>query len=764
MSDHEDDINQEFLITTRKRRSNAGNKLKSLLEQELQDLQIKTQQFDEDEIDLLFQEDADDEDFEARLQQEEEDTEQSEEGEHEGQKKSSKQSEKSTDYEEDEDLMLSESEDEEIEGSNNEDNEAGEKELQLQERLRKKKRISKQRAPPVIVRKRQIKPVSGEDEVLTIKKKRPSYDYINAETLLHTDRRTSKRSSVVANKLQVYAKLSKAEERRKEIQERIKKHKEAQKHHILTQEDRMRIALETEKSNILSLDKYKQQEITKKQSRLAMQQRQKMKFTPEDVILRTVSTSWIVTPNMEIDDKQYWDDQLQRRDKKKKKYPRRQTKKRIQKIEEQNLTPTTSETTAHSSNNGITEIKNEDASENAEGSVFIEEAKENQTSLGNGDSSPKNEEMMTEQFSGPDSNNKEKSIESIAAPVHNKNNPIPDREVSPDISHEISKDLSLEMAMTKAIRSDSSQDSSSMKEINDDLPNTHVIDENKEDTSALSPHSLRGHDENKPTNVEALKAPSKEHSVVEASDITKQVSFASTPEIAIISRDDPTLLVKSSKETTPIEEVPKELESDDIVVATSETSIEDEIIYEGPNQLVSKEFVTLYKTTTEYTGDLYTTLFGKPVNSSEKSLNVETILKSTLSENDETDGIKPQVFWMNTDLSILDKFPAFGEYDKKISHEITVQTDNSKEIILKTAPPAGIYLPSGMRKKCLITNKDCQYFDPKNGIPYSDLEAYKIIQELQEPETGSYKWFGFKNGGIYLNTKQTPAKGVPEGF
>ena len=72
-------------------------------------------------------------------------------------------------------------------------------------------------------------------------------------------------------------------------------------------------------------------------------------------------------------------------------------------------------------------------------------------------------------------------------------------------------------------------------------------------------------------------------------------------------------------------------------------------------------------------------------------------------------------------------------------------------------------LPCGLRKKCLITNKNSQYFDPKNGIPYSDLEAYKIIQELQDPN-GSFKWFGFKNGGIFLNVKQKPANGVPEGF
>lgn len=74
-----------------------------------------------------------------------------------------------------------------------------------------------------------------------------------------------------------------------------------------------------------------------------------------------------------------------------------------------------------------------------------------------------------------------------------------------------------------------------------------------------------------------------------------------------------------------------------------------------------------------------------------------------------------------------------------------------------------------MRKKCLINNKDCHYFDPKNGVPYSDVEAYKIIQELQSfdvnPETNHFfKWQGFANGGIFLDVNEKPAEGVPDNF
>lgn len=118
----------------------------------------------------------------------------------------------------------------------------------------------------------------------------------------------------------------KLEKKRKVIQERIRKHKEQEAKYILTQEERLRIAKETEKLNILSLDKFKEQEIWKKENRLALQKRQKLKFQPNETILQFLSTAWLMTPLMELDDRKYWQEQLNKRDKKKKKYPRKPRK------------------------------------------------------------------------------------------------------------------------------------------------------------------------------------------------------------------------------------------------------------------------------------------------------------------------------------------------------------------------------------------------------------------------------------------------------
>lgn len=60
------------MINTRKWRANADNRLQKLLEQEIKDTQLRRGNFDigetlvnddDDEIDLLFQEDEDDQEF-----------------------------------------------------------------------------------------------------------------------------------------------------------------------------------------------------------------------------------------------------------------------------------------------------------------------------------------------------------------------------------------------------------------------------------------------------------------------------------------------------------------------------------------------------------------------------------------------------------------------------------------------------------------------------------------------------------------------------
>ena len=110
---------------------------------------------------------------------------------------------------------------------------------------------------------------------------------------------------------------------------------------------------------------------------------------------------------------------------------------------------------------------------------------------------------------------------------------------------------------------------------------------------------------------------------------------------------------------------------------------------------------------------------------------IKTVFHSILPSPSQSSVPSPNVN-MSLDLSVLDNFPSFGEYDKKIVHQISTETNKDLEIKIKTQPPTGVFLANGIRKKCLITNKECQYFDPRTGVPYSDVEAYKIIQQIQD--------------------------------
>lgn len=153
------DTNTEFIIQTRSRRSNAGNKLQKLLEQELRDIESTKRQIssykngnddDEDEIGLLFQEDEDDEDFEMMAK---DDDDEGEEKEDETQSIRKEPSQASSEQAAD-DLMFSSSESEDSSNENDED--AEEKEIRRQELLSRKKRNKRLQKGPVVIKNKNL--------------------------------------------------------------------------------------------------------------------------------------------------------------------------------------------------------------------------------------------------------------------------------------------------------------------------------------------------------------------------------------------------------------------------------------------------------------------------------------------------------------------------------------------------------------------------------------------------------------------------------
>ncbi|SCU91340.1 LAFA_0F03158g1_1 [Lachancea sp. 'fantastica'] len=677
---------EELLMSSRARRSNAGNKMQKLIDQEREEMREKTANLDDDEINLLFQEDEDDEEFKADV-------------------KRSK----------DEDERLSESE---SESDGEEDEEAGERELEQQER-KKRKQARKFSAP--VVRKR----VKIDEDV-----PKPQYDQPKADSLLQDNRRTSKRSSVVANKLQIYEKLALAEKKREKIQNRLRQTKAKMAHVELTQEDRLLQAEETELINTQSLTKFREEEIFKKETRIAMNLRKKAKFHVGEMMLRVNSAAAMVTPIMEIEDRQFWEQQLGKRHKKKKKYTRRKKQK-------------DDETDKKSPENG-----------NADDAQVVQNVIDEPQELPSA-ATPENE----------------------SEPVKNELTSI--AQETPSISSpnlEESSQLPSDGAEIKQEDAKEEVEASPPTETQKDLETNNLVEGTQEE-SALS-RKAEGtnleQEASKPGIGREQVSPSQpvDTNNTEGEPQSKQVSFAEVADYNTFDQTQPTNTPKSSEQLTDAESSRQNSEElfDD---AGEETEASE--VYEGPEQLVGRNYVTIYSYPEDNpkVHDIRSFLFGsqwaQPINS--RSDNVETVAKIYNEQNEDE--------WMDVssslipDTSIFESFPAFGEYDKKLSTEVAEETDTKFKLEIKTPAPAGVILPNGVRKKCLITNRDCQYFDPKNGVPYADVEAYKIVQELQDPigegnseeqPAPQFKWYGFARGGIFLDVKQPAAKGVPEGF
>lgn len=76
-------------------------------------------------------------------------------------------------------------------------------------------------------------------------------------------------------------------------------------------------------------------------------------------------------------------------------------------------------------------------------------------------------------------------------------------------------------------------------------------------------------------------------------------------------------------------------------------------------------------------------------------------------------------------------------------------------------------LPEPPQKpKCAVTGWAAKYTDPKTGLPYADLQTYKIVQRMV---AGGSAWSGFLGAWVGPQTAVSlrmgrPARGVPEGF
>lgn len=300
MSDDDENVSRsaspeiESIIATRARRSNAGSRMKALIESE---------EPMEEDAEGIFMEFAEDEDFEDNGEQSEDgdsDEDENEDGngsengeEGEGNdgrdnslSRSGKRSRQEHQEGDDENFSDSDSSEEEEE----EEDDAGEKELQKQKReeqKRKSKSLRKNRTAPLIKKPRAEDPASEERR----RKARELAQQRQADAskqLMDASRRSSKRASTIKNKQQVLERIQEAETRRAQYIAPV-----AKEVHRMTQEELLEEAKITEQKNLASLRFYvEQEELRKQRQRAAML----AKRVPMTKFIRYSSKTTLIPP------------------------------------------------------------------------------------------------------------------------------------------------------------------------------------------------------------------------------------------------------------------------------------------------------------------------------------------------------------------------------------------------------------------------------------------------------------------------------------
>lgn len=274
-------MDSDSLVATRARRANAGSKLKQLIQmEELAEEVKRTYANDDDEnVELLFQEDENDEEFE-NSDEEEEGGEEEEQSGSEDQDGSTEDANEAGPSEQEtstinQDEMFSDSD----LSATDDDESEGERELEREEKNKRKKR--QKTVIQEIKRPKKTKAAPSAPKQLS-----------TSEVLLSTERRVSSRKSALKSKEALMQRMRDDEMRRASFTP-IKRKKERE----LTQAERLAQAVETEKANLISLNLFLEQEIMKKEKQKSLAQ---LKRPPLRNVIRLHSYESFVSPNDEV--------------------------------------------------------------------------------------------------------------------------------------------------------------------------------------------------------------------------------------------------------------------------------------------------------------------------------------------------------------------------------------------------------------------------------------------------------------------------------
>lgn len=708
----------ESIIATRARRSNAGSRLRQLLDLEESNAGVSVANEDDENVNLLFEEDEDD--FEFMAEDEESGDEDKENGNDDDDeddddnmnddnskrqrnktsKNGSKSSNKTKKLEDDAnsegdedgsvnpDEMLSDSD---ISASDDDDEE-GERELQQQEKL-KRRRKRKADLPVAALRNKKAK--KNENTIKKTSQKQTKAESASRRShkssLFDTapislaERRHSARSATLKNSIETHEKLEEEYKRRKTIAPVAKK-----EYVEKTLEERLEEAKITEVENTLSLTRFYEQEIQKKKKqRDAANSR---KFSLKNY-MRFWSTGVYVTPMDEIDEIE-------------------EEKRILQEEEEKRIRRK------------------------------LQYLKRKQARLGNSADLSEEIKQLTKGIEIKD--------ESEVIPLLEKEDEQVEDSVPEDGTSDI-KQIDAEVTTSK-VEPELENKKEQENGISTDLekngnhlvePSSQVPQQNEEPSS--SPRkNVRFNEE-----VDVLNGDENEQTrplSVNAEEITENDSvFANEDDMGITNN------------------------------AEGEESKTPEIIYEGPARKVTRDYIIFEEFDSVLTAETTKKLLLGPQSLRTGTMRDPECETICVIKRDESLSIDLQNHQSSRNESYkkLLKLPKFGE---KVS--MNDDDDDGLEIIdnevvrINTPAPVGIHLPNGQKKMCLTTGLPAMYYDPTNGVPYATVDAFKILKSLVD---GEYEWLQLDNGGInsrfaggvgcYIGKKnQRHAKGVPEGF
>lgn len=808
----------EGLAATRARRSNAGSRLKHLIE--LEEAASGVQQTflteEDEDVNLLFQEDENDAEFEEEESGDEEGEEEegSDEGEAEDavddpQKEAAQlQEDEKSDVEVNSDEMLSDSD---LSVSENDDSE-GERELQKE--LKAKKRKKKQSIIPAIKKRATEAP----------KPKKKPQTLSNA--LLYGERRSSLRKSAVKNKEVLLEKL-KADETRRAALTPIVRIKEREP----TQEERLAQAQLTEKENILSLNAFLEQEIVKKERQKMMFQQKRAKL--RDVV-RLVSRACFVTPLEEIEDARHVQDMFEkkRRGRRRKNmidepevrrpgdidtelpYYRREMaeKQRLEAIRQEEK---------RKLEEARAERRKKIEQEREERRQKLEKEREERRKL---------KEARLKEFENIDATDPNFDAEALRLKGEISSLEEQEREEEKNSKLEEEAENAHEEETSKADQDapketeEAPEETEKLEAVND-LKNDEKVESEKEDGESKGEdanpekqieatpvggsegasersaeansnenddskkNGIQENEDGKAVDVEMSTEDTQQETEREGSEsvkVEKKVTFseeAKDPE----STEPPTPVKKEQdSETAPKAE---DVEDSKRSVTPVYKARADGQVFEGPVQYVSRNWVCLL----DFDDDdrywklpetkIKIALFGEEsvLSASRRFRDVKTILRSTTRDenpyakpkDDKEDELFQPVADITEDSPMFDDLKKLRRLGVRYEDEEEEEEEAKEEenvVHIQTEAPTGLYLPNGNKKICLISGKEVRYFDPGTGVPYDSVDDYKVIKTI---EAGTIPWYSIPRDQntygaveIYLNNREGTrhAKGVPEGF